>query len=155
MSSNRRGFTLVEVVIVIAVAGILTTITSSGLTRFRQRAQNDAAKRYVEAYAVAARAIAMQRGRSASLHLAGDSIWVTADSAGANLLLRPAIRLRQEFSVVTSGPSQVTFDPRGFSAGTPTAGVRVVVQPVLNGGLHPVSDTVCVSRTGRVRVHGC
>jgi prepilin-type N-terminal cleavage/methylation domain-containing protein len=155
MPTNRRGFTLVEVVIVIVVVGILASITSSGLTRFRQRAQNEVAQRYVEAYAVAARAIAMQRGRSASLNIAGDSIWVTADSAGVDLLLRPAVRLRQEFRVTAAGPAQVTFDPRGFASGAPAVGARVVVQPTLNGSIHAVSDTVCVSRTGRVLSQGC
>ena len=155
MTKQRSGFTVIELVIVVVLVGIAASISLSGLTRSRQRVQNTAAQRYVEAYAIAARAVALQRGRTAALRVAGDSMWVTVDSAGTTLLLRPPVRLRQDFGV-TAVPTAaaVFFDPRGFAPTLPANGARFVLQPATRA-VSSVSDTVCVSPTGQIRTRGC
>ena len=155
MQSKRRGFTLVELVIVLTMLGIVAGITVSGYTRSRARVQNGTAQRYLETYAVGARAAAMLRGRSTTLNVLGDAVWVTADSAGTQLPLRPPINLRNTFGVTTSGTqSTVSFDPRGFATALPEAGVRFVIAPA-SGSSGSVRDTVCVSRTGQIRTRRC
>ena len=155
MKSNRRGLTLVELVIVLSMVGIVAGITVTGYTRSRARVQNGIAQRYLEAYAVGARAAAMQRGRSTTLNVQGDAVWVTADSAGTVLPLRPPINLRNNFGVTASGTrSTVSFDPRGFATALPQAGASFVIAPA-TGSAASVRDTVCVSRTGQIRTRGC
>jgi prepilin-type N-terminal cleavage/methylation domain-containing protein len=155
MQSKRRGVTLLELVIVLTMVGIVAGITVSGYTRTRARVQNGTAQRYLEAYAVGARAAAMQRGRSTTLNVQGDRIWVTADSVGAELPLRPPIDLRNNFGVTASAtPSTVSFDARGFASGLPQTGARFVIAPATGSSVN-VRDTVCVSRTGQIRTRGC
>lgn len=155
MQSKRRGVTLLELVIVLTMVGIVAGITVSGYTRSRQHVQNGIAQRYLEAYAVGARSAAMQRGRSTTLNVQGDAIWVTADSAGTQLPLRPPIDLRSNFGVTATGTqSTVLFDPRGFATALPQTGVRFVIAPVIGSSAN-VRDTVCVSRTGQIRTRGC
>jgi hypothetical protein len=77
-------------------------------------------------------------------------MWVTADTVGATLRLRPAVSLRKNFGVtVTVDQGVVTFDPRGFSPSTPATGARYVVQ---RGTLR---DTVCVTRLGQIKTREC
>jgi prepilin-type N-terminal cleavage/methylation domain-containing protein len=154
MQRKRRGVTLLELVIVLTMVGIVAGITVSGYTRSRARVQNGTAQHYLEAYAVGARAAAMQRGRSTTLNVVSDEIWVTADSAGTELPLRPPIHLRNTFGVTASGPrTTVSFDPRGFATGLPAAGTWFVIAPTVSAA--NVRDTVCVSRTGQIRTRGC
>ena len=155
MQSKRRGFTVLELVIVLTLVGIVAGITVSGYTRSRQHVQNGIAMRHVEAYAVAARAAAMQRGRTTALHVEGDRTWITVDSSGTELVIGPPVRLRDNFGVTAGGPlTVVSFDPRGFASGVPATGTRFVIRPATSSNGR-VSDTVCVSRTGQIRTRGC
>jgi prepilin-type N-terminal cleavage/methylation domain-containing protein len=155
MQSKRRGFTVLELVIVLTLVGIVAGITVSGYTRSRQHVQNGIAMRHVEAYAVTARSAAMQRGRTTALHVEGDQTWITVDSSGTELVIGPPVRLRDNFGVAASGPlTLVSFDPRGFASGLPPEGTRFVIQPS-SGSSGRVRDTVCVSRTGQIKTQGC
>jgi Tfp pilus assembly protein FimT len=150
IANNRAGFTALELATVMTMIGIIMAMTFPHLHGFKEREDARSAQTQIAAYAAMARAAAVQRGRPASVRFDSDSMWVTADTVGSTLRLRPAVSLRQTFGVsLTGSQSAVTFDPRGFSPSTPTAGARYVVQ---RGVLR---DTVCVTRMGRIKTKEC
>jgi prepilin-type N-terminal cleavage/methylation domain-containing protein len=149
-TNNRAGFTALELATVMTLIGVIMAMTFPNLRGIRQRENARGAQQQIAGYAATARAAAIQRGRTASVRFDSDSMWVTADTVGATLRLRPAVSLRRNFGVsVTVDQGVVTFDPRGFSPSTPSAGARYVVQ---NGTMR---DTVCVSRLGRIKIKEC
>lgn len=154
MFTNKRGFTVVELVIVVCIIGIIASFTVAKQSRARVRTQNSIAQRHVATYATTARTAAMQRAHPVTLRINADSVWVTADSAGTELPLRPALLLQRHFGVTTTASTAlVAFNARGFAPGLPETGARVVLVPSISGTA--VRDTVCVSRTGKVRTRGC
>jgi prepilin-type N-terminal cleavage/methylation domain-containing protein len=150
IANNRAGFTALELATVMTLIGIIMAMTFPHLHGFKEREDSRSAQQQIAAYAAMARAAAIQRGRTASMRFDSDSMWVTADTVGSALRLRPAVSLRQNFGVtVTADQAVITFDPRGFSPSTPAAGVRYVVR---RGALR---DTVCVTRMGRIKIKEC
>jgi prepilin-type N-terminal cleavage/methylation domain-containing protein len=81
----RAGFTLLELMIVMSMVVMLTTITFPRLSRWRTRYELRSAKVHVATAIATARAAAVQKGRRARLRVVGNRISVTVDTNAAGL----------------------------------------------------------------------
>ena len=150
LTNNRSGFTALELAVVMTMIGIIMAMTFPRLAGFRERENSRSAQQQIAAYAAMARAAAIQRGRTASVRFDNDSMWVTVDTVGSTLRLRSAVSLRGNFGVtLAADQSVITFDPRGFSPSTPSAGARLVVSKGV------LRDSVCVTRLGQIKIKEC
>ena len=77
----RAGFTFVEVMIAIAVAGILAMMAGPRIGAVRDRLSVRSARQVLTAVIDAARSAATQRGRSARVLVGGDSAVAVVDTA--------------------------------------------------------------------------
>ena len=112
---NRRGFTLVELVVVLAISALLLASSVSAVSARLSSGEVIAADAFRTAHALA-RAAAVNQGRVAELHIdpAASRFWVEVrDDAGSAALVK-------EFYVseavrFTSDRSVVCFDARGLA----------------------------------------
>jgi prepilin-type N-terminal cleavage/methylation domain-containing protein len=123
--TNRRGFTLIETLIVIVVAGLMMAV---GFPRLRQAmistnlrsARNTAAALHAQA-----RAVAVDRGRTSELRVSGNRAVVvtkfpvpvggsTHDTVGA------VHDLYSEYGATLTLSGPIGFDPRGVGTNTST-----------------------------------
>src|SRR5215207_6186332 len=111
MRMNQRGFTLVEILIVVCLVGIIASFSVARGARARVRTQNAMAQRHIASYVTTARTAAMQRGAVVTLRIDADSVWITADSSGTELPLRPALFLSRYYSVATSATASADRRP--------------------------------------------
>ena len=147
--SRRHGFTLIEMLMVVVIIS-LTMLTA--LPRFRaavNRSNMLSARAKVMASFGAARAAAAGSGRVATLHVAGNQVWVTAAGRlkapfGANTM--DTIVLPKDLNTmygVTATPDVGTVVVNQTGLGTNAANI------VLSHG--DLSDTVKISQYGRVQ----
>ncbi len=139
----RRGVTLVELTVVLAVLAIVTAITLPRLTRLRDWiAVNAAAQDVTTSIAVARNAAIMQGIRSRAV-IAADSLRIDrwqGDSWGP--LLRWAGPLQHGVTLAGSNPA-IVFDPIGLGWGVSNTSIE------LRRGDRV--ETITVSRVGRVK----
>jgi prepilin-type N-terminal cleavage/methylation domain-containing protein len=139
----RRGVTLVELTVVLAVLAIVTAITLPRLTRLRDWiAVNAAAQDVTTSIAVARNAAIMQGIRSRAV-IAADSLRIDrwqGDSWGP--LLRWAGPLQHGVTLAVSNPA-IVFDPIGLGWGVSNTSIE------LRRGDRV--ETITVSRVGRVK----
>jgi len=153
MTRTRRGFTLVEILIVIVIMGILATIAMPKLSTLSRRYTVDSAKQDVAAYLAQARAAAIQNGRNGWFIRNGNTIMVALDtSAGAPPapFTQPLdLKLEHGVSVtMPTNPDSIRYDPRGIAVGL--GGVVAIV--VKKNGIR---DSVCVIGLGRISAKDC
>jgi len=140
MSASRAGTTLVELSLVIAVAGLLTTITVPRLRTATERlAVRGAAQDVRLAFAVA-RDQAVRRGDYVSVVTDALTGRVTVRANGDTLFARGVARRGVTLS---ASRDSITFAPTGLGWGA--ANTTIVLR---RGGF---VDSVVVSRLGRVR----
>ncbi len=111
------GFTLLELMITLAIAGLLILIAGGALRAYREAVSLDAATRAVRVHLGLARATAVGRREVVRLRLSPDADLWLLDSAGGVLSTVPlgtggafvpdSVRLR---------PSTLRFNPRGQAA---------------------------------------
>ena len=139
-----------EMLIVVSVVGLLTLFSLPRFSGLVERNQLTAAREELSAAIATARAAAIQKGRSATIFLSGNSMWVTAvtTSGGATTTVVPVKSLSTLYSVsMTSTDASITFDMRGFaklaSSGkiTITKGAR--------------RDSVCITAAGQIMPRSC
>jgi len=138
----RHAFTLPEMVLVLALGGILLAIAVPRLTDALDRIEVQAAANNVAAAHHRARMMAVTHGQVLVLSVGQHQLGIRARS-GATVLWSYA---GPEASGVTlAGPSrQFTFSPEGLSLGLSNATLRLA-----RGS---ATRTVVVSRLGRVRI---
>jgi type IV fimbrial biogenesis protein FimT len=146
MRTHPRGFTLIEIVIVVTLVGILLT---GGVPIFRNATAKQSVRSAMSAIAsmhARTKAIAIQRGRSASLALdanAGTAVITSTTPAGVADTVGRVENLVQRFGVTfTTTQTPITFSPRGV--GTNTSGTTIVITKA------GFTDTVSVSAAGRL-----
>jgi prepilin-type N-terminal cleavage/methylation domain-containing protein len=140
----RSGFTILEVLVVMVMASTVMALAMPKTHGFYSAAVSSSARDRVQSYVGAARAVTVQSGRTSVFHSAHNRIWVTADSAGAQLIYRPTIRLDSEYNVaLTAGADSVVFDGRGIAQNLSSSDLISVVR---DGVVH----TVCVSALGAI-----
>jgi len=111
----RRGFTLIELIIVVLIGSILTGIALSGYGKAQGRVAVRGARNTLASMHARTRAMAIERGSNVQLDIdvAGDSIMVTS---GATTLEK--IRFGDELHVdiqSASGNLQLCMSPRGYA----------------------------------------
>ncbi|MGH7508867.1 MAG: pilus assembly FimT family protein [Gemmatimonadales bacterium] len=138
----RRAFSLPELVLVLAVAGIVLSMAVPQLSRARDRIQVQAAAHHIAAAHQRARLMAVTQGRVVVLSVnqaelairrreADTTLWVQAGPAAHGVELAGSTR-------------QFTFSPAGLTLGLSNATLRLT-----RGS---ATRTVVVSRLGRVRI---
>ncbi|HEV8362366.1 MAG TPA: type II secretion system protein [Gemmatimonadaceae bacterium] len=157
-NQKRRGFSLLELLIVVAMMGILATL---GLPKFRLvRDKNNvnAARARVESMVASARAAAVHKGRLSLFVMSGNlmAVWTQDPTTGAWQQQIPYYNVSTVYPGVNlqvggAGLWYVYFEPRGLTWATArppgTLVFRVVGQTK--------SDSVCVSRMGQILPRGC
>ena len=140
-----RGFTLVELLLAIALAGLLLIFAVPGLGAIRDRQAVDAAASAVTAAHARARIVARLERRLALLVLTSDSIVLRVVAAPGDTLERWRGAGPGDGGVTTAGlPRTVLFAPSGV-----TMGLANGTYSVARGDFR---KQVIVSRYGRVRV---
>ena len=155
MNRSRRGYTLTEMLIVVGVVGMLTLISMPRFSRLVERNKLTAAREEVAAAIATARAAAVQKGRTATLFLSGNQMWVTVvtSSAGTTTTVVPVKSFSTLYNVTVSpkDPSitSVTFDTRGF------ANPRLPATGVFRIQGSSKKDSLCITTAGQLMPRSC
>ena len=124
-SSRICGFTLLELMIGLAIIGLLTLTAIPAITRIGDRAQVKSARTALFNHLAAARQAAQHGGRLAVFKVSGGRVWTeaeprlvaalssTRDTVGAVTNLVTEFRLS-----VSSTLDSIVFDPKGYGTGT-------------------------------------
>lgn len=136
-----RGFTLVEIVLVLSVIGVFTSVAVPGIVRARDRAAVHGATSAVVSALADARHQALRWQRRTAIRFDTLSASVVVH-AGTDTLERLALRAQFDVSLDATRDS-VAFYPTGLGYGA--ANTRLIVSRGL------AAETVSVSRAGRVR----
>lgn len=154
--SGQRGFTLVEMLVVLVIIGVMMTIAIRPLNRQRQAINARSARVAASQGLALARSAAIARGCTAVFHLnvtatPNSKIWVTAckattiGRAGAAIdTLGRIDTLSNRFGVTVTGTADsVRYDARGFS-------VSYVSGAYAFAASSSVRDTLTITAMGRV-----
>ena len=124
-SSPTHGFTLLELMIGLAIIGLLTLTALPAITRIGDRAQVKSARTAMFNHLAAARQAAQHGGRLVVFKVSGGRVWSEAEPRLVAALsstrdtVGPVTDLASEYHLsVTSTLDSVSFDPRGFGTGT-------------------------------------
>jgi prepilin-type N-terminal cleavage/methylation domain-containing protein len=157
---GRRGYTLAELMLVTFVAGVVMMFSVTPLMRARDRQAVRAARQQISATVAAARAAALQRGRTGRFTVRGDTVTALVDTAGPGMpvsgtfvVLAPHA-LDTEFGVRvtlrTSADAVIAYDARGLA--NPRLSGRIARLIVTKG---TAKDSVCFSTLGQILRNGC
>ena len=138
---SRRGFSLLELIVVVVIAGIILALALPRLTSVRNAAAVRGATGELGALFAAARQEALARRAAVTVRLdtAGGAVELRV---GGARLVRRALGESYGVSLGTNRDSTV-YDPRGIGYGL--SNVTIVVRR------GTVADTLVMSRLGRVR----
>ena len=138
----KRAFTLPELMLVLAVAGILMGIAIPQLSQAWDRVQVEAAASHLVAAHQRARIMAIARGLVLTLSIDSAALTITPRASTVALWSEPG---PAAFRVTLAGSTRrFTFAPEGFTLGLSNASLH------LYRGFS--TRTVVFSRLGRVRV---
>ncbi|HET7456895.1 MAG TPA: type II secretion system protein [Gemmatimonadaceae bacterium] len=150
MTTKRSGFTLTEIMVVIAIIGVIMAVSAPRIASVRDRTNLRAARDEIASALATARSAAVQKGVTSNFFATRDSVQVKLGTGQQIMPVRP---LRDMYgaavTVVDPTDTLISYDTRGLATRTSTSAAtfRVTV-----GSL---SDSVCVSRLGLVTKLGC
>jgi len=148
---NARGFTLAEIMVVLALAGVLATLVAPALSSYARAAALQAAARELATSINLGRQVAISRNTTVCVEVAsptsirlriggcGGASWTGPGTDGSG-----AITISDSSALRISAPANVVFT--GLGAASP-AGTYTLTNPVNNG-----TRTVVVAAAGRVSV---
>ena len=145
---RRSGFTLIETMIVIVIAGILMAVTMPKFSAMFDRVSVRSAKQQMTAYLAAARAAAIRQSQTSQFHVASDAIWTNVNQPGGtniNVTKKVYLKTSRGVSVTLLGSSandSIVYDSRGMGN---TGASKVYVLTRNN-----YKDSVCVSLLGLI-----
>lgn len=147
---NRTGFSLIELMIVLVIAGLVYAIAARPVRAAFAAASRRAATREVTSYLFRARAIGVQQSRRAWVVRAGNTLKIIVDSAGTKVQIGTIIDMNARYGATLSATPKdsIEFDPRGFVVLPASTPKIIVTRP-------PAVDTLCVTGLGRITVRGC
>ncbi len=155
MRSERRGYTLVEMLIVLSVMGGLALFSLPRFAGLQERSRLTSARQEVEAAIATARAAAIQKGRTATVVFSNNKLWVTVttSSSGTQATVVPVTPLDSVYGVTLTSRSasdtSIAFDMRGF------ASPRLSATGVFRLAGTTRRDSVCVTTAGAIMPRGC
>ena len=147
MSKPRPAFSMIEVLIVIAIVGILSAVALPSMSKARSRAELTAATNRFSRTVGVARQAAIMRGKPSYFKFRDGTAWVMVDTGGApadSVVVIAAFRLDSTYNltaITPSTPAIIEFDPRGVST-QPSQKVFHFVHPT------GIQDSLCVSKLG-------
>jgi prepilin-type N-terminal cleavage/methylation domain-containing protein len=137
----RHAFTLIEALMVLAIAGILLALTAPSLGTLRDRASVRGATMEILAVLATARRAALERGQSVAAHVSAENGTIQLIAGVDTLAVR---RLADDYGVsLDASRDSIAYGPQGRGYGA--ANTRLII------ARGSVRDTVFVARTGRVR----
>ena len=147
MNRPRPAFSMIEVLIVIAIVGILSAVALPSFSRARSRAELTSATNRFSRTVGVARQAAIMRGKRSFFKYAEGNVWVMVDTGGAvadSVVIVPAFRLDSSYNLTSITPTElaiIEFDPRGVSTQASQKVFRFA---------HPtgIQDSLCVSKLG-------
>lgn len=155
MFRSRQGYTLTELLIVVVMVGSLTLFAIPKFTVLVERNKLGAAREEIAAAIATARAAAVQKGRTSTLFLTSNQLWVTVvtSDAGATTTIVPLKKFSSLYNVTVApkdpAMTSITFDMRGFlNPRLSQTGVFRIV-----GGTR--KDSVCITTAGQLMPRGC
>ena len=116
MSTKRYGFTLIEMMVVVAMISIMVAIATPRIRTLRDRSNLRAARDEVATALAVARSAAVQKGITATFIARHDSVRV-ALAAGLGQVILPSRPLDKLYGVElrpADADTAMTFDSRGF-----------------------------------------
>lgn len=153
----RRGFTMIEILMVVAVLAIMYMIAIPKIGEIRSRSSLRAARQELASAFAAARAAALQKGKTSTLTLASNAATVTVLSglAGTSVQVYGPVRLDKDLNstltALSSAPTTIQFDARGLITPVPV-GVTAYKYRLSTS---TYSDTLCISPAGIIMPRGC
>lgn len=150
MTNKRRGFTVMELIVVLAIAAVMLAVAGPRWASFRQGSNMRSAKQTLASSLVQARQTAMQRGQPTRLIATGTTLDIERRQPnGAWVDIMGAVELHDQFQVTLlgGGTDTITFDSRGFP--------HVKAKTTYPMALGTRQDTVCVEAMGIIKTTGC
>ena len=145
---SRSGFTLIETMVVVVVAGLIMAMTLPRFSAMFDRVSVRSAKQQMTAYLAAARAAAIRQSQTSQFHVASDAIWTNVNQPGGtniNVTKKVYLKTARGVTVTLSGSSatdSIMYDSRGMGN---TGASKTYVLTRNN-----YKDSVCVSRLGLI-----
>lgn len=152
---RRRGFSLPEVLIVIVLLGVIASMVVPAISDLRTRSGLRSARSLVLASLSAARAAAIQKGKTATLSVVNSTLSVSARSGlrSDSVQIQGPVNLSRVTGAVIAplngSPTQLVYDARGLV--TPVR--NTISRYELRMGSR--ADTVCVTGAGTIMPKGC
>lgn len=150
MKTQKRGFTLIEILMVIVIMGILSTMALPRLARRGVTLTVRSAKQEVASYLAQARATAIATGRSAWFIRSGNTVGVSSTSTTAGYVKSTDLMTEHGVTVsAASDPTTIEFDARGMIPGGVGGALPIVLSK------QSARDSVCVIGLGRISTRDC
>lgn len=152
---DRRGFTFIEIVVVLAIVGVIAQVTYPQISKIQSRyAVRGAVASFMSAYSMA-RAAAVRQSGGVELHInvTDDAFWVEVDTATVGVstmdTLGFVLNLADSRIDLKSTQSLLCFDGRGFpsAAAGCAPGAALVAFESLSG---QAADTIRITALGKI-----
>lgn len=155
---RRVGYSLIELLLVVGTLGIVFAIALPRMTTMRESSALRAGHQQLASAFAAARAAALQKGKTATLTLDGNVATVTVLSglAGTEVRVFGPVRLHQSLGVsleaLNSAPTTVNYNGRGMMTNAMAVGEQVFRYRLRYG---TKLDTLCISTAGLILSKSC
>ncbi len=152
---RRLGLTLIELLLVVVMAGIIFAIAIPRMTTLKTSTTLRAGRQQLTTAFAAARAAALQKGKTSTLTLTGSTARVSVMSGlnATSVNVFGPVRLDGDLgltlSALSSAPTSVQFDSRGMLTPTPASTLKYRI------AIGSVADTICISPAGVIMPKGC
>ena len=152
MIRSRQAYTLTEMLIVVVMVGALTLFAIPKFAVLVDRNKLSAAREEITAAIATARSSAIQKGRTATLRISNNQMWVTVGNANGigTMTVVPTKSLSSMYNVsLTASDTTIVYDIRGFAnPRLATTGKFVLVKGSRR-------DSVCITTTGQIMPRRC
>lgn len=153
--ASRHAYTLIEMLMVVAILGVLTAVSLPRFGKIRDQGQMASATTRFARAVMAARQSAIQRGKHTYFKTSNNYVWVLLDTTGNNtdsVIVTAALSLNSLYGVQVTSPSGLTsieYDPRGIA--TQSAKQTFHFKHMGSGLL----DSLCISKLGNTIREKC